>query len=116
MINPSLNFNKVFIEQVQKFLSCSFSIRTITTIKNCLMKKNKYVMALIMIYENNVKDRKTVYRVLCCVFNTLIDNYVCIDYLSCQSKTLCDISSNPTFKDTRFLVETIDSQYKHNCI
>ena len=28
------------------------------------------------------------------------DNYVCIEYLSCKSKTLCDISSNPRFKET----------------
>ena len=40
------------------------------------------------------------YKVLSCVIYTLIDNYVCIDYLSCKSKTLSNISSNPTFKDT----------------
>ena len=59
-------------------------------------------MALMSIYENNEKDTKTVYRVLNCVVYNLIDNYVCIDYLSCQSKTLCGISINPTFKETSF--------------
>ena len=39
---------------------------------------------------------------LCCVIYNLIDNYVCIDYLLCQSKTLSSISSNPTLKDTCF--------------
>ena len=66
------------------------------------MKKNTYVMALIIIYENNGEDKKTVYRVLSCVVYTLIDNYVCIDYLLCQSKTWCEILRNPTFKETSF--------------
>ena len=60
------------------------------TIKNCLMKNNTSVMALLMIYKNNGK-LKTVYRVLSCVVYTLIANYVCIDFLLCESKTLCDI-------------------------
>ena len=37
-----------------------------------------------------------------CVVYTLIYNYICIDYLSCQSKTLSPISFNPEFKDTLF--------------
>ena len=37
------------------------------------------------------------YGVLSFVVFSLIDNYVCIDYLPCQS-----ISSNPTFEDTSF--------------
>ena len=71
-------------------------------IENCLMKKNTSAMALIIIYENNVKDTKTFYIVLSCVVYTLIDNYVFVYYLPCQSKTLYDISSNPTFKETSF--------------
>ena len=59
-------------------------------------------MVLIMIYENNGKDTKTVYVVLSVAVYNLIENYVCIDYLPCQSKTLCDISINPTFKETSF--------------
>ena len=42
MINPSLHFNKVFREKVQKCLGCSFPIKKMKTIKNCLMKKNNY--------------------------------------------------------------------------
>ena len=53
MINPSLKFNNVLITQVEKCLSVSFSTRTMKTIKDCLMKKNTCVMALIMFYENN---------------------------------------------------------------
>ena len=53
MINPSLNFNNAFRTQVENFLGDYFSIRTMKTIKDCLMKKNTSVMALIIIYENN---------------------------------------------------------------
>ena len=97
MINPSLNINNSFRTQIEKLLSVSFSARTMKSIKNSLMKKNTFVMALIIIYENNGDIPKTLYRVLSCVVYYLIDNYICIDYLSCQSKILSSISSNPTF-------------------
>ena len=35
-------------------------------------------------------------------FNTLIDNYVCIDYMLCQSETLSATSCNPKFMETSF--------------
>ena len=72
------------------------------TIKICMMKKNTSFMALILIYENNGEIVKTVYIVLSCVVYTLIDNYVCIEYLSCQSKKLSTITSKKTFEQTRF--------------
>ena len=40
--------------------------------------------------------------VLSCVVYTLIENYACIDYLSCQSKIVCYISKNTKFKETTF--------------
>ena len=67
-----------------------------------MTKKNTSVMALIMIYENVGISIKTLFRVLSCVVYTLIENYVCIDYLSCQSKALCNISKNTSFKETNF--------------
>ena len=66
------------------------------------MKKNTSVMALIIIYENNEKKPKNIYRVLRCIVYTITDNYVCIDHLSCQSKNLSAISCDPKFKDTCF--------------
>ena len=42
------------------------------------------------------------YRVLSCVLCSLIENYVCIDYFSCQSKTFSVIPCNPTFEYTSF--------------
>ena len=42
------------------------------------------------------------YRVLSCVVYNFIDNYFCIDYISCQPETLRSISSKPTFEQTNF--------------
>ena len=74
-------------------LGLFFSIRTMKAIKNCLMKKNTCVMALAMINKNNGKIPKNMYRVFSCVVYTIIDNYVCIDYLSCQSKPLAKFNA-----------------------
>ena len=59
-------------------------------------------MALIMIYENNGHIEKTVYMVLSCVVYTIIDIYVCIDYLSCKSKIISPFSSKPKIEQTSF--------------
>ena len=83
MIKPSLRFNNAFRTQVEKCLDYSFYIRTMKTIKNVLMDNNTSVMSLIMINEKMEKYKK-IYSVLSCVVYTLIENYVCIDYMSCQ--------------------------------
>ena len=72
------------------------------TIRYFLKKKNACVMELLMIYENNGGNTKKVYRLLSFVVYSLIDNYVCIDYLPFQSKTLSSISSKPTFEQKSF--------------
>ena len=59
-------------------------------------------MALIMICENNGVNTKIMYRLLSCVVYYIIVNYVCIDYISCQSKTLSSISSKPISEQTSF--------------
>ena len=102
IINPSLHINRVFIKQAQKCLGCSFSTKTMKNIIDCLLNNNTYVMGLVIIYENSGKDIIKVYIVLSCVVYNLTYNYVCIDYLLCQLKTLCGISINPTFKETSF--------------
>ena len=58
MINPSLNCNNVFIVQVEKLWSVSFDSITMEAIIDFLKKKNTCVMALIMIYENNLGNVK----------------------------------------------------------
>ena len=72
------------------------------TIRYFLKKKNTCVMVLIMIYENNGLEPKQLYRVLSCVVYSLIDHYICIDYLSCQSINLISVESKPTFEQTSF--------------
>ena len=67
------------------------------TIKYFPRKNNTCVMALIMIYDNNGEKPKKMYWVLSCVVYSFIDNCVCIDYLSYQSKNLISISSQPIF-------------------
>ena len=61
-------------------------------------------MALIMFYENNGVKLNKMYRVLSCVVYSLIDNDVCIKYISCQSKTLISISTIPIFEETSFSI------------
>ena len=53
MINPSLNCNKVFREQVEKWLSVSFHKNTMENLRDCIHNHNTCIMAIIMIYENN---------------------------------------------------------------
>ena len=72
------------------------------TVRYFLLKNDTSVMAIIMIHETAEITIRKVYRVLSCVVYTLIHNYVCIYYLSCQPKTLCGISKNPTFKEKYF--------------
>ena len=102
MINPPIYIINVFRTQLQKFLGCYFCISTMKTIKFFLMNKNTSLMALTTIYETFGIALIKMYRVLSCVLYTLIDNYVCIDCLSFQSKKLCNIANNSTFKETNF--------------
>ena len=45
-----------------------------------------------MFYEKRGENPKKYFRVLSCVIYTIIENYVCIDYLACQSKTISEIT------------------------
>ena len=83
IINPSLHINKMFKIQGEKCLGYSFYIEKMQSIKNCLMNKNTSLMAFLMIYGTVGMSIKNLLRVLICVVYTLIDNYVCIEYLQC---------------------------------
>ena len=63
-----------------------------------VLKNNMCVIALVMFYDNITKYATEVYRVLGCVLYSVIDNYVCIDYLCCQSKLIIDISRDKFFR------------------
>ena len=55
IINLTLHVNKVFIEQVEKFLRATFHQNTMEGIKNIMRKKDTYVIALIFFYESKTK-------------------------------------------------------------
>ena len=65
-----------------------------------VIKKNACVIALVMFYQNRTTNPKKVFRVLIFVLYSVIDNYVCIDYLCCQSKTSGVISCDKIFVNT----------------
>ena len=49
-------------------------------------------IVLVMFYDNRTTKLIEAFRVLSCVVYSITENYVCIDYLCCQSKTLSVIS------------------------
>ena len=77
-INPDLNINKSFKEQVTKCMKTKFSAITQPHIS-----LKKIVLALLIFYETR-KNPKKVFKVLSCVLYKIISNYVCIDYLSSE--------------------------------
>ena len=52
MINTSLNINKVFKEQVEKFLRATFHENTMENIRYVMKNKDTCVIALIFFYES----------------------------------------------------------------
>ena len=73
-----------------------FNQSTKTGIRN--VPKKMCVIALVMFYENRTNNATKVYRVLSCVLCPVIYNYVCIDFLCCQSKTISDVSGDIVFE------------------
>ena len=51
MINPPLHVNKVFREQVEKFLRATFHENTMENIRGVMKNKDTCVIALITFYE-----------------------------------------------------------------
>ena len=64
-------------------MKTTLGARTQTHIKTTLAKKKTRVLALLMFYETR-KNPKKASKVLSCVIYTMISNYVCVDYLTCQ--------------------------------
>ena len=56
---------------------------TLPLLKHC--EKN-CILALVMLYETRNKNTTKVFIFLSCVIYTIIDNYLCIDYLAWQIK------------------------------
>ena len=102
MINPTLHVNKVFRYQVENKLRATFHQNTMEGIRNVMRKNDTCVIAIVMFYETKTKNLIKLYRVLSCVFYSIIENYVCIEYLCCNSKTLSVISSNKIFEEASY--------------
>ena len=90
IINPTLNINKSFKEKVTKYMKTTFGAITKPHIRTILAKKNIIVLSLLMFYET-IKNPKKFFRVLSCFIYTIIINYVCIDYLSSESKKISEL-------------------------
>ena len=58
MINPNLNMNKVFREQVKVCMRTTFSTITMIHISKILLKPNTRVLVLVVLYENRRKQLK----------------------------------------------------------
>ena len=61
------------------------------------MRPNTRVIALIVNYEHGSFSTRKLFKVLSCVIYTIIDKYVCIDYL-CTEKRLGELKLGLTLK------------------
>ena len=60
-----------------------FGPSTQPSIRSTLSKNNTRVLELLMFYET-IKNPKEAFKVLSCVIYSIINNYVCIDYIACE--------------------------------
>ena len=86
MLNPHLNTNKAFKDQVKTCLSNTFGADTNIHINKTLMNQYKRVLALVVFYELGNFNPRKIFKVLSCVIYTIIDRYVCIEYLCTEKK------------------------------
>ena len=77
-------------------LSSTFGSDTVKYINLILKKRNNRVIALIMIYALGSYSTKKVFKVLSCVVYTMIEKYVCIDYLCKFKKRLSELKIGTT--------------------
>ena len=83
MLNPELNINRQFREQVENNLEKSFSGTTMVPNKKVLKKENTCVISLLMFYENR---KNMIFKVLISIVYCTMDNYVWVHYM-CFPKT-----------------------------
>ena len=67
------------IQQVINMFESSLLPFTVKCIKNNLIKRNVSVISLMMFYDNR---KIIVYKLIGSVIYTILENYICIDYLS----------------------------------
>ena len=66
----------------------TFGPDTNSNISITLKKPNTRVLALVIFYESEETIIRKLFRVLSCVIYTIIDKYVCIDYLGADKSKL----------------------------
>ena len=68
---------------MEKYMYTKFGGIKQPFIKTKLSKKNTRALELIMFYETRGYNLKKYFRVSSCVVYSIIENYVCIDYIDC---------------------------------
>ena len=71
-------------------MNTTFGPITQPFIRSTLAKKKTTVLELLMFYET-INNPKKYFKVLRCVIYTIINNYVCINYLACEAKKICEL-------------------------
>ena len=71
-------------------MKTKFGAITQPHISKILLKINTWMLVLIMSYETRKNSNKS-FKVFSCVIYTIINNYVCIDYLACEKYFLSEI-------------------------
>ena len=88
MCNPTLYRHKLFKDKVKLCLNNTFGADTNKQINVILKRPNTIVIALIINYEHGSYSTINFFKLLSCVVYTIIDKYVCIDYLCTENKRL----------------------------
>ena len=98
MLNPKLNKNKAFNYQVKTCLNNTFGADTNKHINRTLMNRDTRVLALVVFYEQGNFNPGKMFRVLICVIYTIIDRYVCINYLGTETNKISEFNLGCSLK------------------
>ena len=102
-MNKTLNGKRAFKDQVKLCLKHTFGPDTNSHIYITLQKPNTRVLALVIFYESGKTIIRKLFRVLSCIIYTIIDKYVCIDYLGPEKSKLSDLKLD-TLGQTNIMV------------
>ena len=91
MMNPTLYSNRDFKDQVKLCLKYTFGPNTNSHISRTLQKPNTRVLALVIFYESGKTNIRKLLILLSCVIYTIMNKYVCIDYLGSEKSKLSDL-------------------------
>ena len=89
--HTSLKKHRTHREQVIKTFQSAFKLITLECIKNDISKNNVSVISLIVFHENRTI---LMYNVIGVVMYTIIDDYICLDYLGLLQAKLSKHDNN----------------------